>query len=285
MDKVTISKTISYWLRHNPEDQNLNMDSEGWVDLDKVITVLNQNITEISLNEIIEIDNSSDKKRWEIDLSNNKIRATHGHSVNIELTNFQIPPEKLYHGTKIENIKSILSSGIEKRERQFVHLSQNIEAAYQVALRYGKPIIFRIDTDEMIKKGYKFILSNDNVWLTENIPNWAIGIEPWFQINSDEHKNNLQKELKSEVNNRNHVLYKHLNDLRPIWKRCDCDDFLFFDSKNKNYYVVHLTWNKEKSSEWPSTIKYNTFDDVIRDCFIVEQNEWFEINATSHNTR
>jgi len=77
------------------------------------------------------------------------------------------PPEFLYHGTAQSNIDSIFEKGIEKRNRQHVHLSQDIETATKVGMRHGKPIILTINTEKMFDDGIEFYLSENNVWLTD----------------------------------------------------------------------------------------------------------------------
>ena len=79
----------------------------------------------------------------------------------------QQPPEFLFHGTAQANVNSILEKGIEKRNRQHVHLSQDKETATKVGMRHGKPVILTIKTKEMFADGIQFYLSENNVWLTD----------------------------------------------------------------------------------------------------------------------
>ena len=88
------------------------------------------------------------------------------------LTNYepQTPPNKLYHGTSERFLDSILKNGIEKRNRQDVHLSADVETALKVGQRHGKPVVLKILTEKMSIDGHKFYLSENNVWLTEYVP-------------------------------------------------------------------------------------------------------------------
>jgi putative RNA 2'-phosphotransferase len=67
MDTMEISKNISYYLRHKPEEINIILDENGYVDLDLFLInmskKMNLNIDEKVLNNIL---NKSDKKRFEI---------------------------------------------------------------------------------------------------------------------------------------------------------------------------------------------------------------------------
>ena len=37
-------------------------------------------------------------------------------------------------------------------------------------MRHGKPFIYRVSSGEMARDGYVFYLSENGVWLTENVP-------------------------------------------------------------------------------------------------------------------
>jgi len=80
------------------------------------------------------------------------------------------PPQVLFHGTGEKYVPSILLQGLLPKSRLYVHLSWDIIEAEKVALRHGKPVIFRIDTESMIKDRYKFYLSANRVWLTKEVP-------------------------------------------------------------------------------------------------------------------
>ncbi len=100
------------------------------------------------------------------------IRAVQGHfiDVNLELQEV-IPPTVLYHGTAFKNLEDIKKTEIIKMNRQYVHLSADIETAKNVATRHsGKYIILEINTEAMLKENYKFYLSENKVWLTDFVP-------------------------------------------------------------------------------------------------------------------
>ena len=67
-------------------------------------------------------------------------------------------------------LESIKETGLIKQSRLHVHLSTNEETANKVGQRHGKPIILKIKAFEMAENGFIFHLSENNVWLTDNIP-------------------------------------------------------------------------------------------------------------------
>lgn len=54
--------------------------------------------------------------------------------------------------------------------RQHVHLSDKIETAERVGSRRGEAIILFIRSGQMYRDGFKFLLSENKVWLTDKVP-------------------------------------------------------------------------------------------------------------------
>jgi len=160
-----ISKHLSYVLRHRPDSIGIQLDSQGWTDIDLLIKKL-----KISQSDLEFVVKNNSKNRFSISDDKKSIRANQGHSVNIELGLLsKIPPLKLYHGTTIQSYEKIKIDGLLKMNRNHVHLSSEIETAKQVGSRHGKPIILLIDCEKMIVENIKFYQSENGVWLTEYV--------------------------------------------------------------------------------------------------------------------
>lgn len=140
-------------LRHQPEVIGVALDEQGWVNVDELLKQANAHGYTIDLELLSYVVEANSKKRLAFDESRQKIRASQGHSVDVELGyQTQMPPEILYHGAGIKSIAAIQQTGLEKRSRQHVHLSKDIETAIQVGSRHGKPAIFNVLAGEMYKK-------------------------------------------------------------------------------------------------------------------------------------
>lgn len=166
-----ISKFLSLVLRHQPETIGIQLDQNGWADIDELIEKANNFGTKFdrpTLNHIIE---TNSKKRFAFNETLDKIRASQGHSIEIELgyTNQQ-PPEILFHGTSEKFVQSILATGLDKRNRQHTHLSADIETAIKVGQRHGKPFVFKVLVGQMYQDNFVFYISENGVWLTDNVP-------------------------------------------------------------------------------------------------------------------
>lgn len=87
MDKNLVSKSkfLSLVLRHAPETIALTLDAHGWASLDELIEKSQSNGNGITHDEILEIVASNEKKRFEISLDDERIRAVQGHSISVDL--------------------------------------------------------------------------------------------------------------------------------------------------------------------------------------------------------
>jgi putative RNA 2'-phosphotransferase len=98
-----------------------------------------------------------------------------GHSFDVDLQlKPSVPPKILYHGTCKEVEHLIRVEGIKKQKRHAAHLTENFQIALLTGLRHGDPIALEVKALEMHKDGYKFFLTENNVWLTDYVPNTYI---------------------------------------------------------------------------------------------------------------
>lgn len=79
------------------------------------------------------------------------------------------PPAMLYHGTVERFLADIQAMGLTKQKRHHVHLSPDRETATTVGARRGQPVILEIAAHEMHGDGHAFFLSENGVWLTEQV--------------------------------------------------------------------------------------------------------------------
>lgn len=166
--KIKVSKYLSKHLRHTPEKIGLKLDEAGWVSIDELLKACEKNHFKISYDELIEVVETNNKKRYAISEDNKMIRASQGHSIEIELGYTPTKPhEILYHGTATHNIESISKLGLQKMERHHVHLSSDVETAIKVGSRHGKPLVYKVNSGKMFNDGYSFFVSENGVWLTD----------------------------------------------------------------------------------------------------------------------
>jgi putative RNA 2'-phosphotransferase len=171
--KTKISKFLSFVLRHKPGAIGLVLDEQGWAYIDELINKAKQagEVTTLDRALIQEVVDTNDKKRFVISEDGQRIRAAQGHSIDVDLQLKPVtPPEFLYHGTATRFLDSILKEGLKPQQRQYVHLSKDIETATAVGQRYGKPVILKIKAQLMYEQGFTFYLAENGVWLTDSVP-------------------------------------------------------------------------------------------------------------------
>jgi putative RNA 2'-phosphotransferase len=170
-ESIRISKFLSLVLRHQPKKIGIELDENGWASVAELIQKSKKSGVKLDFETLQYIVNTNSKKRFAFNDAFNKIRASQGHSVAIELGyQPQKPPAILYHGTGNKSVISILQSGLEKRNRNHVHLSTEKETAVQVGSRHGKPVVFEVLAEQMHQHQFKFYLSDNGVWLTDFVP-------------------------------------------------------------------------------------------------------------------
>jgi putative RNA 2'-phosphotransferase len=166
-----ISKFLSLVLRHKPDTIGITLDESGWADVNELIEKTNKYGLLLTEEILMHVVATNAKKRFAFNESLTKIRASQGHSVAVDLGyQPQQPPSILYHGTSEDAVAAILQSGLEKRSRQHVHLSSDIGTAGKVGQRHGKVFIFTVAAEEMYRDGFVFFISENGVWLTDNVP-------------------------------------------------------------------------------------------------------------------
>ena len=171
MTDTEISRYMALLLRHKPEIAGLVLDKQGWADVDMLLKCISENMEPVSFERLCEIVKNDSKQRYSFNEDKSRIRANQGHSVNVDVgLKAAVPPEYLYHGTATRFVESIDRGGIIRKTRLYVHLSRDAETATQVGMRHGKPFIYRVRSGEMARDGYVFYLSENGVWLTENVP-------------------------------------------------------------------------------------------------------------------
>lgn len=170
-EDMRISKFISLILRHKPEEIGLTLDEYGYINTSDLIRGLNRKGYKVTISDLERIVEEDSKQRYSFNYDKTKIKANQGHSisVNLELQAIE-PPKVLYHGTATRFSESIYKEGIKKQGRQYVHLSADVETATKVGKRHGELVVFKVNSEQMHKDGYKFFLSENKVWLTDHVP-------------------------------------------------------------------------------------------------------------------
>lgn len=174
-----LSKFLSLILRHKPETIGLSLDEYGYSVISELIAKADQNNIQIDESELLNVVASNNKQRFLISENGKKIKATQGHSFRVKLEiESKEPPEYLYHGT-LRSLSNVISSeGLKRMKRSHVHMNSDYLKSYITGSRTSKePAVFEIRAKEMFNDGRIFYQTENNVWITENVPHKYIRIK------------------------------------------------------------------------------------------------------------
>lgn len=169
--KKVISKYMSLVLRHKPELIGLKPDKAGWVNVDELLFAMNRAGRRCNREQMEEVVRDNDKQRFQFNDDKSLIRATQGHSLEVDL-GYQPsdPPDVLCHGTPTKFLEAIRREGLTKRQRHHVHLHANTSVAAKVGERRGQAVVLEIDCKAMAAAGHAFYVTPNQVWLTDRVP-------------------------------------------------------------------------------------------------------------------
>lgn len=165
------SRFLSLVLRHKPEDAGLKLDASGWCRVDDLLNGCASRGHHISEAELKAVVAENDKQRFQFSEDGKRIRASQGHSIQVDLQYTPTePPPTLFHGTATRFLASIKQSGLIKGSRQHVHLTAFVATAMQTGARHGKPVIVAVSAGRMYRDGFRFYLTPNRVWLVDYVP-------------------------------------------------------------------------------------------------------------------
>jgi putative RNA 2'-phosphotransferase len=173
IDLKSLSRKVSYALRHDAEKFALRFDEEGWTSAEDVVVGIRAeqpSWRHLQVDHLRLMIESSRVHRHEI--SGGKIKALYGHSNVVEPKRVpSTPPELLYHGTNEEAARMILEVGLQAKHRSHVHLTTSRSYALRArSPKNSRPVILLVAGRDAGSAGIVFYLAGSHVWLADPIP-------------------------------------------------------------------------------------------------------------------
>lgn len=175
MDRRRLSKAMAYHLRHGDQVAQL---PGGWARVDELRKVLRPRPSRSAVAAVAAVVSLGDKPRFKLSGDGELIRARYGHSREVDLQYAPAgPPGVLYHGTAAATVPALLSEGIRRQGRRYVHLSEDVATARRVGARHGTPVVVRVAAAEMAGDGHRFFHAAAGMWLTSAVPAAYLAVE------------------------------------------------------------------------------------------------------------
>lgn len=167
-----LGKTTAGILRHFPDKYGLDVDEQGWIDLEHYVKALRNRqkrfhwLRKYHMKALVDTD---PKERYQI--KNGYIRATYAHSIDVDLDlPMEDVPDTLYLPTTEQEGELLLEGGVKPSDRTYVHLSGSYESALEAGVvRSDKPVILKVDAESALEEGEKIMRAGKGVYIAEKI--------------------------------------------------------------------------------------------------------------------
>ncbi|MBM3992457.1 MAG: hypothetical protein FJ298_15860, partial [Planctomycetes bacterium] len=164
-----ITRSLAYMLRHQPEKFDLELDKEGFGELEHVVRALGERLGEaVEAGDVMSAVEGGDRPRYE--LRGDKIRALYGHSIPVEPGEPSQPPEFLYVGIDARDLDRAKQYGLRGGRRRFLHLALSAEDAREAGRRAAQEYaILQVFSMDAWEEGVNFY-DRRTLYLCEQIP-------------------------------------------------------------------------------------------------------------------
>ncbi len=191
-----MARKLALVLRHAPEKFDLEMDINGWIDVRDIVRKFKDGRRRqhwLRPHHLVAISETDPKGRYEV--RGNMMRATYGHTVEIEL---DLPssdiPDSLYYPCDPNEAENLIEIGISPGGRAHVHLSASIRNAAEAGrVHHDDPAIIEVDTARMVASGETIWHAGVTVYLSETVAGEYLSI-----VGKDDPELSLLRETWSE---------------------------------------------------------------------------------------
>ena len=179
MHDVRLSKTLSWLLRHQAAKEGLDMQHDGFVPCEQVVSFLSaRSIPGMTMQQLLNEVRACPKRRLELSPDHTQVRAVHGHSIRelddarvlVEITDADTVIDARY-GISFKQWETVKTEGLRCGTRNHLHIAtRNSKSGYVI----GKPggdadVLVYLDIASAMKDGVKFFLAPNGVVLTRGV--------------------------------------------------------------------------------------------------------------------
>ena len=171
-DLISVSKTMSYILRHGAIKEGIKMDESGWVLFSELRKC--KGMRGVPESVIYEVVRTNEKKRFALCERDGVkyIRANQGHSASFaevidetKLLTLIKEPIRCLHGTDPDSWEKIKLSGLKPMGRTHIHMAKDFYGKVISGARKSASVFIEIDMELAMKDGIEFFMSSNEVIL------------------------------------------------------------------------------------------------------------------------
>ena len=179
LNNKSLSKALSWALRHGIVDLNLNIDKEGYVSVTELLSKKDFKMT--TIDSILEVVETNEKQRFSLITKDEilYIRANQGHSqvvgnlidITQSCVKIKEPLGKCIHGTTSKAWEIIKIEGLNKMERTHIHFAIAEPSSDLVisGARSTSKVLIYLNMLFAMEDGIEFYMSENNVILSNGI--------------------------------------------------------------------------------------------------------------------
>ena len=181
-----LSRLLTAALRHKPQDFNLRLQEDGFVDLEEVASQRAFRKHGASPRMLAAVSTQLSKKRFVFKLAGRQVfvAASHGHSKGIlrslaifEQLTVTTAPSLAFHATQFRKWAGISANGLRSMDREHVHLA--LQADQESGLRQDQDLLLVVRARAMVAAGITLLRSATDVLLTPGVTSGGL-IPPHF---------------------------------------------------------------------------------------------------------
>lgn len=187
---TTISKALSYILRHGAHKEGLPLTPDGYAPVSTLLSLPRFKSLHLTLPTLLRIVAENDKQRYTLaplpsDPTGYQIRASQGHSLPLEITHTPLLPsapdfpDLIVHGTFYGAYESIITTGLSRMGRHHVHFApydQWKRGEVKSGMRGDAEVVVVVDARKMCEEGLAVERSDNGVVLCKGDGEGVVGV-------------------------------------------------------------------------------------------------------------
>ena len=181
LDKIELARLLAEVLRHDPGQLDIQLDSEGWVDMDALLVGLEGYTPYLVEREDVEdAVLNADYGRFEYDDEQERLRAKKGHTTDHVSYDVKEPPDYLYRAVPAQHAEYLSRNGLKSVRRKYTQVFVDYMDAVDDGNSRGIETICMasIYADEAYNDGTLFYF-HDDAWYIEEVSSVHLDISDY----------------------------------------------------------------------------------------------------------